>query len=147
MKTYVKIALFIVSFIALSAILAALYMYNLKATDMSKAKPDFIISASVLQREFEVDEAAASTRYVDKILEVTGTVASIEPARDKSFNISLVTGNNLSSVICTFPAIKDTSKFGTGKEITLRGKCSGYTQLFSGEPPLDVLLNNCAVIE
>jgi hypothetical protein len=63
MKTYVKIALFFISFIALSAILAALYMYNLKATDMSKAKPDFIISASALQKAFEDDETAASTRY------------------------------------------------------------------------------------
>ena len=139
MKTYIKIALFFVSFIALSGILAALYMYNLKHTDMAKAKPDFIISALVLQKAFEDDETAASTRYINKILEVTGTIASVKPAENNILSISLVTGSDLSSVICTFPAIADPSKFISGNQITLRGECSGFL--------LDVLLNNCAVIE
>jgi hypothetical protein len=138
MKTYVKIALFVVSFIALSAILAALYMYNLKATDMSKAKPDFVISASVLQKAFEDDETAASTRYINKILEVTGTIASVKPGENNIINISLVSLSELSSVICTFPAITDSTKLRTGEEITLRGECSGFL--------MDVLLNNCVVI-
>ncbi|MCX6254429.1 MAG: hypothetical protein NTV31_08135 [Bacteroidia bacterium] len=139
MKPFVKIALFVVCFIALSAILAALYMYNLKHTDMAKAKPDFIIKASVLQKEFEDNETAASTRYINKILEVTGIIASVKPAVNNVLSISLVTGSDLSSVICTFPAIADPSKFRTGDEITLRGECSGFL--------MDVLLNNCAVIE
>jgi len=139
MKTYVKVALFVVAFIALSAILAALYMYNLKATDMSKAKPDFIITASALQQEFEVDEAAASTRYVNKILEVTGKITSIVPGANNSITITLVTENDFSSVICTFPAIADPSVLKTGQEITLRGGCSGFL--------MDVQLNNCAIIK
>jgi len=139
MKTYVKIALFIVSFIALSGILAALYMYNLKHTDMAKAKPDFVITASVLQKAFEDDETAASTRYINKILEVTGIIASVKPAGNNVLSISLVTGSDFFSVICTFPAIADPSIFRAGDEITLRGECSGFL--------LDVLLNNCAVIK
>jgi hypothetical protein len=139
MKTYVKIALFIVSFIALSGILAALYMYNLKHTDMAKAKPDFVITASSLQKAFEDDETAASTKYINKILEVSGKIASIKPAENNVINISLVTGSDISSVICTFPAITDPSKLIPGYEITLRGECSGFL--------MDVLLNNCAVIQ
>jgi hypothetical protein len=139
MKTYIKIALFIVTFIALSGILAALYFYNLKHTDMAKAKPDFVITASVLQKAFEDDETAASTRYINKILEVTGTIASVNPAENNILSISLVTGSGISSVICTFPAIADPSKFSTGHKITLRGECSGFL--------MDVLLNNCAVIQ
>jgi len=139
MKTYIKVALFFVSFIALSAILAALYMYNLKATDMAKAKPDFVITASVLQKAFEDDETAASTMYINKILEVTGKIASVKPAENNVISISLVTESDLSSVICTFPAVGDPSKFRTGDEIALRGECSGFL--------MDVLLNNCAVIQ
>jgi hypothetical protein len=138
MKTYIKIALFVVTFIALSAILAALYYYNLKHTDMAKAKPDFVLSASLLQKAFEDDETAASTKYIDKILEVTGTISSVKPADNDIISIFLLTGSDLASVICTFPAIDDPSKFRTGDEITLRGKCSGFL--------MDVLLNNCAVI-
>ncbi len=139
MKTFVKIALLVVSFIALSAILAALYMYNLKHTDMAKAKPDFVITASLLQREFENNETEASKRYVNKILEVTGKIGSVKPAGNNIISISLETGNDLSSVICTFPAIADPSTLRTGDNITLRGECSGFL--------MDVLLNNCAIIK
>jgi hypothetical protein len=139
MKTYVIIALLVVSFIALSAILAALYMFNLKHTDMAKASPDFVITASFLQKAFEDDETTASKKYINKILEVTGKIASVKPGGNNVVSISLVTGNDLSSVICTFPAVTDLSKFIVGNEITLRGECSGFL--------MDVLLNNCAVIK
>lgn len=139
MKTYIKIALFFVSFIALSGILAALYMYNLKPGNMAKAKPDFILSATILQKAFEDNETTASTMYINKTLEVSGTIASVKPAANNVLNISLETGSVLSSVICTFPAITDASKFRAGEKITLRGQCSGFL--------MDVLLNNCAVIQ
>lgn len=138
MKTYVKVALFVVTFIALSAILAGLYFYNLKHTDMAKAKPDFVVTASLLQKAFEADETAASARYINKVLEVTGKITSVKPAANNILSISLATENDLSSVICTFSGISDPSKFISGNEITLRGECSGFL--------LDVLLNNCAVI-
>lgn len=138
MKTYIKIALFVVTFIALSAILAALYMFNLKHADMAKAKPDFVITASLLQKDFETDETAASTKYINKILEVTGKIASVVKGENNIVNISLATGSDLSSVICTCPTIPDPSKFNPGDEIRLRGKCSGML--------MDVQLNNCSVI-
>jgi len=138
MKTYVKVALFFVTFIAIAAILAALYFYNLKSTDMAKAKPDFIVTASALQKAFEGDETKASVTYINKILEVTGKIASVKPAENHVVSISLVTESDLSSVICTFPSIGDPSVFKVGNEITVRGECSGFL--------MDVLLNNCALI-
>jgi tRNA_anti-like len=140
MKLYIKIALGFVVFVALAGILAALYMFNLKHTDMAKARPDFKITSTILQKAFEDDETAASKLYINKILEVTGKIASVKPpAENKFISISLVTGSDLSSVICTFPAISDPSKLSVGEEITLRGECSGFL--------MDVLLNNCAIIQ
>ena len=138
MKTYVKIALFVVFFIALITILAALILYNKKHPDTAKVKPDFIVTATALQKEFEDNEATASARYINKILEVTGTIISVTPADSTHINISLKTGSEISSVICTFPGIGDPSKFKTGEEITLHGECSGFL--------MDVLLNNCSMI-
>jgi len=139
MKTYVKIALFAVTFIALSLILAALYMYNLKHTDMAKARPDFVVSATFLQKAFDDNETAASAKYINKIIEVTGKIASIKPAENNIINISLETGDELSSIICTFSAISDPSKLKEGDDIVVRGECSGFL--------MDVLLNNCALIK
>ena len=138
MKLYVKIALFVVVFFAISGILAALILFNKKHPDTSKAKPDFVISATALQKEFEDNEKTASVRYINKILEVSGTIASLTPDDSNHVNISLKTGSDLSSVICTFSVINDPSKFKPGDEITLRGECSGFL--------MDVLLNNCTTI-
>jgi tRNA_anti-like len=138
MKPYVKIALFVVLFIAVSAILTALVLYNKKHPDTAKVKPDFIITATLLQKEFEDNEAKASAIYINKILEVTGTIVSVTPTDSSHLNISLKTGSDISSVICAFPAINDPSKFKTGEEVTLRGECSGFL--------MDVLLKNCAII-
>jgi len=92
----------------------------------------------VLQKEFEDNEAKASARYINKILEVTGTILTVTPTDSTHLNISLKTGSDISSVICAFPAIGDPSKFKTGEEVTLRGECSGFL--------MDVLLKNCAMI-
>ena len=138
MKLYVKVALFVVLFIAIAGILAALYLFNLKHTDMAKAKPDFIITATALQKEFEDNETTASARYINKILEVSGTIGSITRADSNNLNIALKTGSDISSVICTLTATSDASKFKADEEITIRGECSGFL--------MDVLLNNCATV-
>jgi hypothetical protein len=137
MKPYVKIALFVVFLFAVASILIALSLYFKKHTDLSKAKPDFVIAATALQKEFEEDEKTASEKYINKILEVTGTVSSINQADSIHANIALKTESDFSSIICTF-ASSDALRFKTGEEITIRGECSGFL--------MDVLLNNCALI-
>ena len=138
MKYYVKIALYFVVIIAIGSILAALILFNKKHPDTAKVKPDFVLTATVLQKDFENNEAAASTKYINKILEVSGTILSVTPADSSNTNISLKTGNEMSSVICTCHKLADPSKFKPGDNITLRGECSGFL--------MDVLLNNCSVI-
>jgi hypothetical protein len=138
MKSYVKIALFVVVFFAIAGILAALIMFNKKHPDTSKAKPDFVLTAVTLQKEFEDNEKTASARYINKILEVSGTVASVTAADSSHTNLSLKTASDMSSVICTFPSDSGVKKYKPGDDITLRGECSGYL--------MDVLLNNCASV-
>jgi hypothetical protein len=138
MKYYVKIALFFVVFIAIGSILAALILFNKKHPDTAKVKPDFVLTAIELQKDFENSETLASSKYINKILEVNGIIVSVTPADSTNTNISLKTGNDISSVICTFHKLSDTSKLIPGDEITLRGECSGFL--------MDVLLNNCSII-
>ena len=137
MKTSIKIALFVVFFIGLAGILAGLYMYNMKQKDMAKTKPDFVISATNLQKEFEDDETGASAKFVNKVVEVTGIISSVKPTENNGISVTLVTGSDFSSVICTFTVVKDAEMLKQGKEITIRGECSGFL--------MDVLLNNCVI--
>lgn len=138
MKNWVKITLFAVLIIAAGAVWFGLHEFNLKHPDTSKVKPAFIVTATSLQKEFEDNEKTASSKYINKIIEVSGTIATVTPADSTHINVSLKTGSDVSSVICTFAATGAHPEFRTGEEITLRGECSGFL--------MDVLLNNCATV-
>ena len=137
MNTYIKIALGVVLFIAIAGIGAGLYLFNLKPKDLSKAKPDFVISATDLQKAFEDSESAATAKYVGKVIEVSGEISSIKPGENNSLSISIKTGSEMSSVICTFPSANKPVNLTAGTPVTVNGVCSGYL--------MDVLLNNCAL--
>ncbi len=139
MKTYIKIALFVVFFLALAGIGFGLYLFNLQHKDLMKVSPDFVLTAADLQKAFENNEADAGAKYVNRIIEVTGSVGSVKRGEDNIISITLETRSDISSVICTFAAESDTSKLVPGMQVTIRGECSGFL--------MDVLLNNCVLIK
>lgn len=139
MKPLIKIALFVVFFIALAGILAGLYMFNKQHDDLNKAKPDYIITAADLQKEFEENESSAASKFTGKILEVSGIISSVKSGEENTISITLKTGSDFSAVICTFPVTADVSKLAEGGQIIIRGECSGFL--------MDVLLNNCVLMQ
>ena len=139
MKKSYKLALAVFSVIAVAGVLFGLYMYNLKPKDLQKVKPDFILTATDLLKAFEGDESGATSKFVNKVVEVSGTIQSVKPGENSALTISLNTGSDLSSVICTLQGNTEPTNFRTGEQITIRGECSGFL--------MDVLLNNCSVIE
>jgi hypothetical protein len=139
MKKTIKISLILGLAVLVAGIITGLYLFNKKGADLSRAKPDFVISAEDLQKAFEADEAGASAMYINKIIEVSGNIVSVKQGERDAVSITIATGNPVSSVIATFPLAKDASLFSEGENLTFRGQCSGYL--------MDVLLNNCAVVK
>jgi hypothetical protein len=139
MKTYVKILLGVVAFIAVAGIGTGIYLFTLPPKDLNKAKPDFIITAIDLQKAFEDNETSATAKYVNKILEIEGEVESVKTGEASVFNVTLKSGSDLSSVICTFPAATEPAEFTVGTKVIVRGECSGFL--------MDVLMNNCVLIK
>jgi hypothetical protein len=139
MKTYVKILLGVVLFAALAGIGAGIYLFRMQHKDLGKVKPDFVITAVDLQKAFEDNEAAATSKYVKKILEIDGEVESVKTGEANVLNVTIKSGSELSSVICTFVPATDPAKFTAGSRVTVRGECSGYL--------MDVLMNNCVKIK
>jgi len=117
---------------------SGVYLYTLKPKDLEKVKPDYVMTSAELQRSFEEDEVAATAKYVNKIIEVSGDVSSVTSGENNSLNISLKTDSDLSSVICTFPESGYLGKSDIGTQLSVRGECSGYL--------MDVLLKNCVVV-
>jgi len=139
MKKSVKIALGALILLGLTGLGIGLYLYNKQDKNLQKAEPDFVITSVDLQKAFEDDEAVALTKYVNKIIEVTGTVESIKGVEGNIASVVLKTGSGLSSVICTLSSQSDPAELVSGNEVTIRGECSGFL--------MDVLLNNCTIIK
>jgi len=139
MKTIYKIGLAVGLIIIIVGAIGGYYLYNKQHKDLGKAKPDYVITAIDLLKEFEKDEIAASEKYVSKIIEVSGTIESFNTGKNNTLSIILKTDSDFSTVICTFLQAQDREEFKSGDEITVRGECSGFLT--------DVLLNNCSLVK
>jgi hypothetical protein len=139
MKPSVKIALFVVFFLAVAGIGVALYLFNMEPKDLKNVSPDFTLTASDLQKAFEDNESEATAKYVKKVIEVNGIIESVSPGEDNVLNVTLKTGSDFSSIICTFPGTTDPLRFTSGTQVKIRGECSGFL--------MDVLLNNCVLVK
>jgi len=141
MKPLIRNLLIIAVTLGGIGLLIGLYMFNKKDPNLSKVKPDYVIGVSSLVDEFSQDENSATTKYVDKILEVTGPVQAIEPTSDSTMNVTLSSENQMSGVICSFKDVSDPSSqnIKEGEIITVRGVCSGML--------MDILLNNCVIVK
>ena len=140
-KKSVRIILTIAIIFLVSGVLAGLYLYNKQHKDLSGVKADYVLEAHDLVAAFGTDEIAATEKYLNKVIEVTGLVTWMEyGAADSTLSLTLTGYGDNSGVICTFNGIPDKSlvSFKEGESLTVRGECSGML--------MDVLLNNCAVI-
>ena len=138
MKPRTKTVLLIVAILFVAGAAAGFYMFNLKAKDLSKVKPDYVITATDLLKAFEGDEVSAAATYVGKTVEVTGEIGAVTPGEESSLNVALKTGSDFSAVICTVPEGAAAGTPEAGEQVTVRGECSGYL--------MDVLLKNCVII-
>jgi len=138
MKTRTKTVLIIVGFLILAGAATGFYLFNLKAKDLTKVKPDYVITATDLLKAFEEDEVSAAARYVGKTVEVNGEIGAVTQGEDNSLNVALKTGSDFSAVICTVPLGAAAGSPEVGTQVTVRGECSGYL--------MDVLLKNCVII-
>ena len=99
-------------------------MYKEQTPDIVNRQPDQSLTASELIAAFDSDTAAASKKYLDQIIEVTGTVRSI----DTSGTIVLGEPGTEASVSCGIDRrhMKDFSLVQTGSRAVLQGVCAGY---------------------
>ena len=117
------------------------YMYFLPVKSLKKAKPVASLTASELLAAFEDNEDASNTLYLDNVLEVSGTIASIDNEPDQPVQIVLDAGSLLGGVSCVMEP-GTTPEGGAegciGKNATIKGSCTGYL--------MEVILDRCVVV-
>ena len=81
------------------------------------------ITTDALCAEYAADETAANGKYLNKVLEVSGTVSGQETNQDGATVITIQGSNPDVSVLCT---MRDKNVQATaGAAVTVKGFCSG----------------------
>lgn len=126
---FTVVALFLV------AGLIGAYFYFKQTPDVVQDSPDVSVHAKELVAAFDKDTAAARLQYVDKIVEVTGTVKTI----DTTGTVVLGDEETPSDVSIGLDRrhMKDYEKLKVGTVAVLQGICSGYRK--SSADPTDLL--------
>ncbi len=130
---------------------AAVYGYkefNRKAKSVAEQKINFSLKQEELFVAFSSDQNNATQKYTGKVLEISGTVKTVE-MDDNGFN-TVVLGDSslLSSIRCSIDSTQaqTATLLQTNSRITVKGICTGYNadELGLGS---DVILNKCIIIK
>jgi len=113
----------------LIGILGYNYLYQ-DHRDISSEKADYMITSNDLAVQFSSDTQASEQRYLDKTIQITGTVTELNK-QDLTLD---------DKVFCQ---LTDTlrSSIDLGKNLTIKGRFIGYDDLLD-----QVKLNECILI-
>lgn len=107
-----------------------LKMFFKPHADVSKLKADFAVNAPDLLSEFEKDETAATTKYGEKVLEITGKLA----AKNQLSNGAelLVLEDEMQGISCQLDSAwtvdnqSAIEELAPGNQVKVKGVCKGY---------------------
>ena len=111
----------------------------IEAVSVSKSKTDIKTSVNSLLNDFSTNEETANTKYLEKIIEVTGKVTEIKTVKNKGV-ITLSNEEVFGGVLCHLSqeATKQLRFFKEGETVTIKGICTGYL--------MDAILIECIII-
>ena len=102
---------------------AFVYMKNRKV-DMANAE-SIQVTAVELVKAYQTDEASANAKYLDKIVEVSGTVNATGSTQAGETTLTLASEDPFSGVFATLDATKADSA-AVNQNITVKGYCKGF---------------------
>ena len=119
-------------------IITVKWIFQPASKSVQKEEAEFMFGASALVNEFITDEQMANSLYLDKIIQVTGTVNNI--VDDESvIVVSLKDPESTSGVLCSFDkSVLSADDLTVGTKITVKGICTGFL--------LDVVLTKCSLV-
>ena len=114
-------------------------MYNKPYLDVKKASSDIVITSEQLLDNYIRNEEKSNTAYLEKVIEVSGTITEI--TREQDSNVITLSGGNMDgNVICyLLDGNEKIDSFNIGDSLVIKGICTGYL--------LDVILVRCVLIK
>lgn len=118
-----KIIFSIITFLVIGAF-TIYHFYSKTTPDVVNQEPDMVIEATELISAFTKDSVKASRMYLNKIIEINGTIQQL----DTTGALVLGADDNLSVVAAGFDRrhLQDLTTLKKGTNVTIQGICTGY---------------------
>jgi hypothetical protein len=117
-----KITLLIFAVVIVAGGIIAYKMFTKPRRDVANEK-GIAVSAAQLVSEFQQNEAQANAKYLNKPVEVTGTVADVQQNQDGKTTVLLSSNDAMAGVFCTLK--QSDATIAAGASITIKGICHG----------------------
>jgi hypothetical protein len=112
--------------------------FNKPHRDIAAAKTDYSLTADELYDEFEADETAANDKYLDKVIEVRGTIEDVS-LNNAGAAVYMLSAENalLGGISATLTETATSVPDSEGETVILKCRCTGKL--------MDVILVDCSV--
>ncbi|SHN46024.1 hypothetical protein [Chitinophaga sp. CF418] len=101
------------------------YLYNKPRTSAAASRTDKHISAQKLYEEFASNEQQANTNYVNKVVEVKGTITDIQKTGTSVSLLLAGDGNGAGGVNCSIVPGEEKQLPKVGDSVLIKGLCTG----------------------
>jgi len=135
MKKIRVIIILIVVFSLMGSAYAWFFIWNKSKQDVKDAA-SIPVSATAIFNEYSTNEKSANTKYIDKIVEVTGEVTNVSKNAEGKTVLLLKTDDLMFGVNCT---MEEDAPVQAGEQVSIKGICTGYLT--------DVVLIRCYKIK
>jgi anionic cell wall polymer biosynthesis LytR-Cps2A-Psr (LCP) family protein len=132
-----KRILIVIGVLIVIGAIAGYMMWN-KPHRKAENEKGLAIAAPALHKAFSDNEKMADSLYLNKVLEVSGTIAEVKDNQDHRTTVLFQTDNPMGGVFCT---MRDSGVvIEKGKSIKVKGFCSGMTLT-------DVSMTDCVIAQ
>ncbi len=116
------------------------YLYNKPVANTESLNAAYSLSADELFNHFENNETDANSKYLGKIIEVSGKVREFSIGDSGELNLVLASGSEMFGINCGLSEGQDSryKNYEVGDSIKIKGECSGIS--------MDVVLTRCVIV-
>lgn len=120
---------------------AVFYLYNKPQRAVAGEAPALRLPAQELFDRYSEQENQANELYLDKVLEVTGTIGEISTGAGGETTLILKNERDMFGVSCTLDGSQgaSVSQLRVGETVKVKGLCTGML--------MDVVLIRCVLLE
>ena len=133
-------AILILPFLLIIAVAGfAYFKFHNPTCKTGELKPEYRISAVKLFNEYQLVETTANSKYMNRVIEVSGKVKEVKSDLDGAVWVVIDAGNALFAVSCKLAQseIPFANQIQKQEQVTLRGTCKGIM--------IDVILDECMI--